>query len=153
MKLSATFFTLFMAGIIFSGCSKDKADTGNNGNSKPQPGTSKTVTKEIEYYSGQIENTTSWATWPIAKFAVDDNAVKYSVKVLKTSSVYTWKKSEETKCEYHVFPSLNDIKGGYFYIGVGRTWCSGCSAPNPVWLDNYKAYFGTDTKVEITFYY
>ncbi len=152
MKLSTTFVTLSFFILFFTACSND--DSSDDVNLKPEPGTTRVITQEIEYYSGLIGTSTSWATLPIAKFPVDDNAVRYSVKVMKTGATYNWNSDERADCLYYVFPDQeNDIVDGYFYIGLGRTWCSGCSEVDPSWMDFYINYFGTNNKVEITFFY
>ena len=152
MKLSRTFFALSFVVLLFTACSND--DSSEVINSKPEPGTSRVITQEIEYYNGLIGSSTSWATLPIAKFPVDDNAVRYSVKVMKTGATYNWDSDEPAACLYRVFPDQeNDILNGYFYIGLGRTWCSGCTEVDPVWMNYYINYFGTDNKVQITFFY
>lgn len=147
MKLKLSILTLAIGIISLTSCKKESASE------KPEPGTSRTITKEVEYFSGLIEETTSYATWPIAKFPVDDNAIKYSVKEMLTGRVYAWKKGDNTDCAYYVFPSTKDIKEGQYYIGLGRTWCAGCTEPSPTWEETYKKIYSTNNKVEITFFY
>ena len=147
LKFKLSFLTLAVAIISLTSCSKEKTSD------KPEPGTSRKITKVIEYYSGLIENSTSYATWPVAKFPVDANAIKYSVKEMISGHVYTWKQGNDTDCAYYVFPSTKDIKNGEYYIGLGRTWCAGCTEPSPLWESKYRELYGTNDKVEITFFY
>ena len=121
--------------------------------SRPVAGSVKVITATIEYYSGNIEGSNSVATWPIAKFATDEYAVKYSVKELKTGKIYSWNAGDQTQSAYHVFPSGRDIKNGVYYIGLGRTWGAEADTPNPDWITAYNSSYGEDNKVEITIYY
>ena len=120
---------------------------------RPAPGSAKVFTTEIAYYSGNIEGSSSAATWPVAKFAADKNAAGYSVKEIKTGRIYSWKNGEQPQCAYHVFPGTADIKNGVYYIGLGRTWSAESETANPEWEASYSNDYGADNMVEITFYY
>ena len=152
MRLTTTFLTLIFVATMFTSCSSDDSDDGG-GTTIPAPGTTRIVTQDIEYHSGLIEGTTSFATWPLAIFPVDNYAVRYSVKVVKTGKVYAWDSDERAACEFYVFPSQNDIVNGNFHIGLDRTWCAGCTEVDPLWEQYYVNYYGLENKVEITFFY
>lgn len=119
----------------------------------PKPGTTKVIVRDIEYYSGTIEGGNTAATWPVAKFTIDENAVKYSVKILKTGTTYTWEYDEKAQSAYSVFPASGDIKSKQYYIGLGRTWSAESTQVNAQWENNYRTQYGTENKVEITIYY
>lgn len=149
MKLVYIFTGLFFTCALFLSCSKN-----NYAGSKRAAGTSRVFVQDLAYLSGQIEQSTGQATWPVAIVPVDRQAVKYSVKLLKTGKTYEWEPGQATQSEYHVYPASNDIKDGKYYVGLGRTWCSGCSSVNPAWEQNYRNnVFAASNKVEITVYY
>jgi hypothetical protein len=158
---SVRFVTLLGLGVLLlTSCSKSSDDIDEPGD-QPPAGTSKSITVDVTYYSALIENSTSWATWPIVKFAVDAKAKSYKVRLYGFSGTfasapegieYTWKKGELPPTPYNVFPSLLDIKDGQYYMSFGRTWCSGCSASDPDWIVNYKKGYGSP-KAEVTYEY
>jgi len=152
MKLLRTFFSLSLAIVVFASCSKDDS-TPEEADNTPKPGTSRMITNEVEYHSGLIEGTTSWATWPIAKFPVDPYAVSYSVKLVITGATYTWEADGVTGGFDLIFPNTNSIVDGNYYISLDRTWCAGCTEVDPSWMANYMNFFGTNNNVEITFFY
>ena len=146
--------TLLITGlIIFSALflSFTRPTTGLPG--RPGTGTTRVVIQDIEYYSGIIEGSNCPATWPVAKFSIDPNAVQYRVKLLKSGASYTWEKNEKTQSAYAVFPQSNNIKENQYYIGLGRTWGGTSPVASTEWEKNSRAVFGVDNKVEITFYY
>ncbi|MBP6584841.1 MAG: hypothetical protein KA215_04150 [Flavobacterium sp.] len=152
MRLSTTILALTFVATLFTSCSSDDSSDGEV-TPTPTPGTTRVITQDIEYHSGLIEETTSWATWPVAIFPVDSFAVSYRVKVLKTGKIYAWNSDQPAASEFPVFPSQNDIVNGKFYIGLDRTWCAGCTEVDPLWQQFYVNFYGTENKVEITFFY
>ncbi|MBC7933887.1 MAG: hypothetical protein H7Y86_00815 [Rhizobacter sp.] len=148
MKLTS-FLIPFTIMTLLTGFGRQPASNEN----RPAQSSVKIITTEIAYHSGTIEGSSNVATWPVAKFAADENAVQYSVKEMKTGRVYTWKQNELPQCAYHVFPGKQDIKDGEYYIGLGRTWSAATSIARPEWAASYSENYGADNKVEITFYY
>ena len=148
MKLT-TLMVPFGIMTLLTGFGKHAAPAENG----PAKGSTKTITVDIEYYSGNIEGSSSVATWPIAKFAVEQNAISYRVKEIKTGKTYSWENGEETQAAYHVFPASQDIKDGMYYIALGRTWSAESAIANPAWKANYINNYAEENEVEITFYY
>lgn len=160
MKL-VRFITMFSLGaLLLTSCSKSNDDI-DEPEDQPPAGSSKSITVDVTYYSNLIEGSTSWATWPIVKFPVDASAKSYKVRLYgftgtfsnkPEGKVYTWKKGELPPTPYNVFPALLDIKEGHYYMAFGRTWCSGCTAVSPDWIENYKKGYGSP-KAEVTYEY
>jgi hypothetical protein len=149
MKLTSLIAGLIIFSTLF--LSFTRPTTGLPG--RPATGTTRVVIQDIEYYSGMIEGSNSPATWPVAKFSIDPNAVQYRVKLLKSGASYTWERSEKTQSAYAVFPQSNNIRENQYYIGLGRTWGGSSTVASTDWEKNYRAGFGAENKVEITFYY
>lgn len=152
MKILSKLLLAICLGTIFWGCKKDN---GYNAlNNIPVVGSNRVILQEIQYINGKIEGSNSWATWPVAIFAADAHAVKYSVKVMKSGKTYTWEPGRSTNAEYDVYPSSYDKKEGKYFIGLGRTWCSDCENFDANWEENYRNnVFASNSKVEITVYY
>ena len=148
MKWLSTLLPLSIMTLL-TGFGKPAAENNN----RPAAGSVKIVTLKIDYYSGNIEGSKTVATWPVAKFAEDKNAIRYSVKEIKTGKIYSWDAGEQTQAAYHVFPAATDIKNGTYYIGLGRTWSAEAGMANPQWTRGYMSSYGDDDKVEITIYY
>lgn len=149
MKLTSLIAGLTFFSTLFLSFSQPEPDSTGY----PKTGTTRVVIQEIEYYSGIIEGSKTAATWPVAKFTIDANAVKYSVKLLKSGATYIWEKNDRTQSAYAVFPHSNNIKENQYYIALGRTWGGTSSVASADWEKNYRTNFGADNKVEITFYY
>lgn len=151
MKKIIFFLVFFIICITFWGCSK----TGYNAaTGLPAPGSARIVSGQIEYYSAKVEGSNAWATWPVAKFKADPRATRYVVKELKSGKTYTWLKGNKTEAAYNVMPQTNNLKAGFYYIGLGRTWCADCDKADAAWEENYRNnVYAVNDKVEITFYY
>lgn len=160
MRLFSLILIVAISSTLMTACKKETAGGDTGSGSKP-PGSSRSVTVDITYVSGLIENSSSWATWPVAIFPVDAQAVSYKVRLygfngtstnVPEGKITTWKAGELPPTDYNIYASTKDIKDGNYYFTVGRTWCSGCTQANPDWLVNYKKLFGTP-KAEVTYQY
>jgi hypothetical protein len=160
MKLLSSFSLVAISCLLLVSCSK-KSDAGNDDDDLNPPGSTRSVTVDITYVSGLIENSTSYATWPVAVFPVDGKAVSYKVRLYGFSGTFVsppegkitiWKAGDTPPTDYNVYASTKGIKDGKYYFTIGRTWCSGCDKANPAWLDNYKKGWG-NPKAEITYQY
>jgi len=166
-KMKNKIITVFLvAAVLFIGCKKDSGGDDNTGGTPtPQPGTTRVITVDLTYHTGLITGTTSWAAWPMIKFPVDNNAKSYKVRLYGFSTtvsglegkVYTWKAGDAPPTPYNVFPNTKDIKDGYYYMVVDRSWCSGdpsgCNENTAnEFVARYKAGWG-NPKGEVTYQY
>lgn len=145
-----------LVGILIAG---SLASCKSDSNPTEPPPTDKTITVDVTYVSHSIENSTSFATWPVAVFPFDAQADSFKVHVYGyngtfSRSPYTikWKAGEQPPTDYDIYPSTKDIKDGKQYFVIGRTWCSGCTAPDPEWVVNYRKGYGTP-KADVTYIY
>jgi hypothetical protein len=161
MKLFSLFFIVAISSTLMMGCKKESAGGGSDDGNDPKPGSGRSVTVDITYVSGLIENTNSWATWPVAIFPTDAKAVSYKVRLYGFNGTATnvpegqitiWKAGELPPTDYNIYKSTKDIKDGKYYFTLSRTWCSGCTKTNPDWEAKYKIAYGTP-KAEVTYQY
>ena len=162
MKLFSLLFIVAVSSTLMVSCKKESAGGGgNNPVDSTKPGSSRSITVDITYVSGLIENSSSWATWPVAIFPADAKAISYKVRLYgftgaasnaPEGQITTWKAGELPPTEYNIYKSTKDIKDGKYYFTVDRTWCSGCHEANPDWEANYKKGWGSP-KAEITYQY
>lgn len=104
----------------------------------------------------------NWAVFPTAKFPVEADATKYSVKLFDFTGtfvsppegrVYTWDVGKLPPTPYNIYPETFDVDGGQVYMVFGRTWCGGrCDeSGTETWITNYKKGYGSP-KAEVTYY-
>ncbi len=157
------FSYLLLLAIFFIGCKKD-SDSSGGGTTTPAPGSTRSITADLTYHTGQLAST-SWAAWPMVNFPVDNNAKSYKVRLygFKTTlsglegKIYTWQAGQLPPTSYNIFPDTKGIKDGNYYMSVDRTWCSGApSACNESaaleFVATYKLNWGSP-KAEVTYQY
>jgi hypothetical protein len=163
MKLQHTLLTLLFATTLLASCSKggDMDDDDGGGPGDPVPGSKRTIEVDLTYEKGLIENSTSYAIWPVIKFPVDAKVKNYKVKLHGFNGIwtnapegktYTWKHGDFPPTDYNIWESNHDMKDGNYYLVIGRTWCAGCTAVDPLWEQNYRKGYGTP-KGEVTYQY
>lgn len=153
------FAVLLLTAVFFIGCKKDSKSDSN-----PAAGSTRSATVDVTYHTGLLAPT-SWATWPMAKFPLDNNAKSYKVRLygFKTAlsglegKIYTWQAGQLPPTTYNIFPDTKDIKDGDYYMAIDRTWCSGApSACNEAaaqeFVNTYKTGWG-NPKAEVTYQY
>jgi|GEM_PF-701573 len=115
-----------------------------------------TYTKKI-----LTESVGNWAVFPTVKFAVEDSAKSYSVRLLHFTGtwtnppegkVYTWEAGTLPNTPYNIYKETFDIDGGQQYMVWGRTWCGGAcdESKTTEWIAKYETGYGSSAIGEVT---
>ncbi len=158
MKL--TYSVLLLLAIILNGCKKDNPSDDPT----PAPGTTRSNTVDVTWHKEILTaNTGNWAVWTIAKFPVDNKAKSYKVRFFGFKGTFSapadgytfsWKAGDLPPTPYNVYPNAKDIKDGFYYLALDRTWCGGPCPESKAdeFIDTYKKGYGAP-KAEVTYLY